>query len=79
MAPRGYCTWCNSRGPIVNAIAHDRVSSAFERHTQTALVMLLVALLLWVGNTTQQTSIEVAELKVEIRYLKNAITDLKEE
>lgn len=63
----------------MNAIAHDRVSSAFERHTQTALVMLLVALLLWVGNTTQQTSIEVAELKVEIRYLKNAITDLKEE
>jgi len=41
--------------------------------------MLLVALLLWVGNTTQQTSIEVAELKVEIRYLKNAINDLKQE
>jgi len=57
----------------------ERVSSAFERHTQTALVMLLVALLLWVGNTTQQTSIEVAELKVEIRYLKNAINDLKQE
>ena len=33
------------------------VNSAFERHAQTVLVMLLVALLVWVGNTTQNTSL----------------------
>lgn len=46
------------------------LTGAFERHAQTALVLLLVALLLWVGNTTQQTSVAVAEMRVEVAYLK---------
>ena len=46
------------------------VTRAFERHAQTALVLLLVALLLWVGNTTQQTAVTVAEMRVEMAYLK---------
>jgi len=54
------------------------ITNAFERHAQTALVMLLVALLLWVGNTTQNTSVAVAEMRVEIVYLKNAVEELKE-
>lgn len=49
------------------------VTNAFERHAQTALVLLLVALLLWVGNTTQSTAISVAEMRVEIAYLKAAV------
>ena len=44
-----------------------------ERHTQTALVLLLVALLLWVGGTTQNTAVSVAEMRVEVAYLKAAI------
>lgn len=40
-----------------------------ERHTQTVLVMVLVALLLWVGVTVQRTSVTVAELKVEVGHL----------
>ena len=47
--------------------------NAFERHAQTALVLLLVALLLWVGGTTQKTAVSVAELRVEIGFLKAAI------
>jgi hypothetical protein len=47
-----------------------RVTSAFERHAQTSAVMLLVALLLWVGNTTQNTAVAVAEMRVEMVYLK---------
>ena len=54
------------------------ITNAFERHAQTALVMLLVALLLWVGNTTQKTSVAVAEMRVEITYLKTAIEDTKD-
>lgn len=49
------------------------VTNAFERHAQTALVLLLVALLLWVGSTTQETSVSVAELRVEIAYLKVSV------
>jgi cell division protein FtsB len=43
---------------------------AFERHAQTALVLVLVALLLWVGDTTQNTSLVVAEMRVELAFLK---------
>jgi hypothetical protein len=49
------------------------ISNTMERHTQTALVLLLVALLLWVGGTTQSTAVSVAEMRVEVAYLKAAI------
>ena len=45
-------------------------NSSLERHTQTALVLLLVALLGWVGMTTHQTSVAVAKMAVEIGHLK---------
>jgi hypothetical protein len=51
----------------------DVITNAFERHAQTALVLLLVALLLWVGSTTQDTSVAVAEMRIEISYLKAAV------
>lgn len=51
----------------------DVISNAFERHAQTALVLLLVALLLWVGSTTQETSVSVAEMRIEISYLKASV------
>jgi len=49
------------------------VTNTFERHAQTALVLLLVALLVWVGNTTQKTQVTVAEMRVEVGYLKIAV------
>lgn len=49
--------------------------NAFERHAQTALVLLLVALLLWVGKTTQNTAVSVAEMRVELSYMKGTIAD----
>lgn len=52
-----------------------RVGSSFERHAQTALVLLLVALLLWVGNTTQITAVTVAEMRIEMTYLKHKIDE----
>lgn len=44
--------------------------NTMERHAQTALVLLLVGLLSWVGITTHNTSIAVASLAVEMQYLK---------
>lgn len=48
-------------------------ANTLERHAQTVLVLLLVALLLWVGNTTQGTAVAVAEMRVELSYLKTAV------
>jgi tRNA(Phe) wybutosine-synthesizing methylase Tyw3 len=44
-----------------------------ERHAQTVIVLIVVALLLWVGATTQQTAITVAKLSVDVAYLQSAI------
>lgn len=43
---------------------------AFERHAQTALVLLLVALLIWVGKTTQDTAVQIAQLHIHIENLQ---------
>lgn len=48
------------------------ISNTVERHTQTVVVLILAALLLWVGNTTQDTSVSVAEMRIEIAFLKAA-------
>ena len=48
-------------------------SNSFERHAQTALVLVLVALLIWVGGTTQKTSVAMAELKAEVGFLRAAM------
>lgn len=45
----------------------------FERHAQTALVLLVVALLAWVGNTTQTTAVKLAEITIQIDYLRRAV------
>lgn len=52
----------------------DRRSlNSFERHAQTGLTLVLVALLVWVGSTTQTTQIKLAELAVEVNNLKDAV------
>lgn len=50
-----------------------KMNNALERHAQTVLVLLLVALLLWVGNTTQNTAVAVAEMRVELAFLKATV------
>jgi tRNA(Phe) wybutosine-synthesizing methylase Tyw3 len=44
-----------------------------ERHAQTVIVLIMVALLLWVGATTQQTAINVAKLGVDVTYLQQQV------
>ena len=46
---------------------------ALERHAQTILVLILVALLLWVGGTTQQTAVKVAAMSVQVASLKQRV------
>lgn len=50
---------------------NDVISNTFERHAQTALVLLLVALLVWVGKTTQTTAVAIAKMEVEIKFLRD--------
>lgn len=47
--------------------------SSFERHAQTALVLLVVALLGWVGLTTHNTSLAVAQMAIEVQHLKSEV------
>ena len=49
------------------------ITNSFERHAQTALVLLLVALLVWVGGTTQKTDVAIAELRAEVGFLKGSM------
>ena len=46
-----------------------------ERHAQTVIVLVLTALLLWVGNTTQEMAVAIGKMEVEVQNLKN--TDAK--
>ena len=50
-----------------------RRASAFERHAQTGLTLVVAALILWFGSATQKTEVKVAELTIEINNLKNVI------
>lgn len=50
-----------------------RSATAFERHAQTGLTVVLVALLVWVGSTTQTTQIKLAELAIEVKNLKDVV------
>lgn len=51
--------------------------SVFERHAQTALTLLVVALLSWVVFTTQQTAVDVARLIAKIESLESEIAQYR--
>ncbi len=51
----------------------EKRGTSIERHAQTVLVLVLVALLLWVGSTTQSTQVAVAQLSVEIEHMKREL------
>lgn len=47
-----------------------RLVGSFERHAQTALTLLLVALLIWIGASVQDTAVTMAQVRVEMTYIK---------
>lgn len=47
----------------------------FERHAITILVSVITAVLVWIGYTTNQTAIGVAELRVEMRTMTQSSQD----
>ena len=48
-------------------------TSGMERHVITALTMIIVALILWVGNGVQDTQVKLAAIEVELAYIKRSI------
>ena len=41
-----------------------------ERHVTTVLVMVVVAILLWIGATVSKTQVSVAEMRVQIAFMQ---------
>jgi len=51
----------------------------FERHAQTVLTLLVCALLTWVGYSTHQNQIQLAQLTIRIEFLQQQVIELKYE
>lgn len=51
----------------------------FERHIQTGIQVLLVAICVWMANTVQSTSIEVATLTERVTTLQSQVRDFQKE
>ena len=47
-----------------------KLTPGFERHAITILTMVIVALILWVGNSVQQTQVQLAAIEVDLQYIK---------
>ena len=47
-----------------------KISAGFERHAITILTLVIVALILWVGNSVQQAEVKLAAIEVELGYIK---------
>jgi hypothetical protein len=55
-------------------VEDERNGSAFERHFQTGIQLLLIALLLWAGQQLVQTGTRVVSLEVKVTALEMAMT-----
>ena len=44
--------------------------SAFERHIQTAVGAMIIALVVWVGSTLTENQTALTELKTNVSYMK---------
>ena len=55
-----------------------RQGSAFERHLQTVVTILVAGLLTWVGLTTNETSKSVAVTEVKMEMMQLSLTSLAE-
>lgn len=54
-----------------------RTSSAFERHLQTGLVVLVVGVMSWVGVSVNETSRSMATMQERVSWMSDSIKDLK--
>ena len=50
-------------------------AAGLERHAITALTLVIVALILWVGNGVQQNQIRLAAIEVELAYIKRGMNN----
>lgn len=63
--------------PMSDQNEQKPVSSIFERHLQTGIQALLVAVCLWMASTINSSSVQIAELSVEVRNLREQLTNLQ--
>lgn len=49
--------------------------AGLERHAITVTVMIIVALILWVGSGVQQAQVQLAAIEVELNYIKQQTTN----
>jgi hypothetical protein len=48
--------------------------SMWERHVQTVVSIIIAGVVAWVGKTVQDQSVQIAEMRVEIRSLQTLAT-----
>lgn len=53
-------------------------ATAFEQHAQTIVGLILVAVLLWVGNTVTATQVKVAEVSPKLDSLSARLETLEQ-
>lgn len=49
---------------------YQKGSSNMERHAQSILTLIVVALLIWVGTTTLDVSVKIARLEVQVNAMQ---------
>lgn len=52
-----------------------KISPGVERHAISILTVVIVALIMWVGNSVQQTQITLGQIEIELQYIKKSITN----
>ena len=51
-----------------------KITPNMERHVISILTIVIVALIMWVGNSVQQAQITLGQMEVELGYIKNSLT-----
>ena len=51
----------------------DTEKRDMERHAQSALTLVVVALLIWVGATTQDAAVKIAALDVQVQAMQTRL------
>lgn len=63
----------------MNAIPPERRKVGnLERHIQTAIQIILVALIMWVGNTSLETRDSITELKTQMTEARQQIGEMNQ-
>jgi hypothetical protein len=54
-----------------------REKSAFERHAQSILSAVILATILWIGNSVSSTNQKVAELTLQLGFVSTQIQEMR--